>query len=110
MSLVANKDTISNIDAPNIIIKVISRNSRKKITTISGLFIESKNSLPPYFSKEVYNKIISELGKKCAARATIINSNKREKIIQIQGCNTEVIINYLLQMYIPKEKIKIAGI
>ena len=38
MSLVANKDAISNIDAPTIIIKVIDINGRKKITTISGLF------------------------------------------------------------------------
>ena len=38
MSLVANKDAILNIDAPTIIIKVIDRNGRKKITTISGLF------------------------------------------------------------------------
>ena len=53
MSLVANKDAISNIDAPTIIIKVIAPNSRKKITTISGLFIESKSGLSPYFSKEV---------------------------------------------------------
>ena len=110
MSLVANKDTILNIDAPKIIIKVISLNSRKKITTISGLFIESKSGISPYFSEEVYKRIISELGKKCAARTTLIDSDKKEKIIQIQGDNKEVIMDYLLKMYIPKEKIKIAGI
>ena len=110
MSLVANKDAISNIDAPTIIIKVIALNSRKKITTISGLFIESKSGLSPYFSKEVYKRIISELGKKCAARATLIDSDKKEKIIQIQGDNKEVIMDYLLKMYIPKENIKISGI
>ena len=110
MSLIANKDAISNIDAPTIIIKVIALNSRKKITTISGLFIESKSGISPYFSEEVYKRIISELGKKCAARATIIEYNKKEKIIQIQGDNKEVIMDYLLKMYIPKEKIKIAGI
>ena len=106
MSLVANKDTILNIDAPNVIIKVISRNNRQYITNISGLFIKSQ----PYFSKEAYKIIISELGKKCAARATIIKSNKNEKIIQIQGCHTEVIMDYLIQKFIPKEKIKTAGI
>ena len=110
MSLVVNKDAILNIDAPTIIIKVIDRNGRKKITTISGLFVESKSGISPYFSKEVHKMIISELGKKCAARATIINSDKKEKIIQIQGDNKEVIMDYLLQLYIPKEKIKIAGI
>ena len=110
MSLLANINTISNIDAPTIIIKVIAPNSRKKITTISGLFIESKSGLSPYFSKEVYKRIISELGKKCAARATIIDSDKKEKIIQIQGDNKEVIIDYLINMNIPKEKIKTAGI
>ena len=73
MSLVANKDAILNIDAPTIIIKVIDRNGRKKITTISGLFVEYKSGISPYFSKEV-------------------------------------IMDYLLKMYIPKEKIKIAGI
>ena len=78
MSLIANKDAISNIDAPTIIIKVIDRNGRKKITTISGLFVESKSGLSPYFSKEVHKRIISELGKKCAARATIIDFNKKE--------------------------------
>ena len=31
-------------------------------------------------------------------------------MIQIQGDNKEVIMDYLLQLYIPKEKIKIAGI
>ena len=36
MSLLANINTISNIDAPTIIIKVIDRNGRKKITTISS--------------------------------------------------------------------------
>ena len=110
MSLIANKDAISNIDAPTIIIKVIALNSRKKITTISGLFIESKSGLSPYFSKEVHKRIISELGKKCAARATLIDSDKKEKIIQIQGDNKKVIMDYLLKMYIPKENIKIAGI
>ena len=110
MSLIANKDAISNIDAPTIIIKVIHLNGRKKITTISGLFIESKNGISPYFSEEVYKRIISELGKKCATRATIIDFNKKEKMIQIQGDNKEVIMDYLLQLYIPKEKIKIAGI
>ena len=107
MSLVANKDAILNIDAPTIIIKVIDRNGRKKITTISGLFVESKSGISPYFSKEVHKRIISELGKKCAARATIIGVTK---MIQIQGDNKEVIMDYLLQLYIPKEKIKIAGI
>ena len=110
MSLLANKDTISNIDSPNVIIKVIARNGRKKITNVYGLFIESKSGIPPYFSKEFHKMIISELGKKCAARATIINSNKKEKMIQIQGDNTEVIMDYLIQLYIPKEKIKISGI
>ena len=110
MSLIANKDVISNIDAPTIIIKVIDRNGRKKITTISGLFVESKSGIPPYFSKEVNKRIISELGKKCAARATIIDSDKKEKIIQILGDNKEVIIDYLINMNIPKEKIKTAGI
>ena len=112
MSLVANKDAILNIDAPTIIIKVIDRNGRKKITTISGLFVESKSGISPYFSKEVHKRIISELGKKCAARATIIGVTKNypQKIIQIQGDNKEVIMDYLLKMYIPKEKIKIAGI
>ena len=109
MSLVANKDAISNIDAPTIIIKVIDINGRKKIT-ISGLFVESKSGISPYFSKEVHKRIISELGKKCAARATIIDFNKKEKMIQIQGDNKEVIMDYLLQLYIPKEKIKITGI
>ena len=110
MSLVANKNTILNINAPTVIIKVIHLNGRKKITTISGLFIESKSGLSPYFSKEVHKRIISELGKKCAARATIIDSDKKEKIIQIQGDNKEFIIDYLIKLYIPKEKIKIAGI
>ena len=110
MSLVANKDAILNIDASKIIIKVISLNSRKKITTISGLFVESKSGISPYFSKEAHKRIISELGKKCAARATLIDSDKKEKMIQIQGDNKEVIMDYLLKMYIPKEKIKIAGI
>ena len=110
MSLVANKNTILNINAPTVIIKVIHLNGRKKITKISGLFIESKSGIQPYFSKEVHKRIISELGKKCAARATIIDSDKKEKMIQIQGDNTEVIMDYLLQLYIPKEKIKIAGI
>ena len=45
MLLVANKDAILNIDAPTIIIKVIALNSRKKITTISGLFFESKSGI-----------------------------------------------------------------
>ena len=67
--MVANKDAISNIDAPTIIIKVIARNSRKKITTISGLFIESKSGLSPYFSKEVHKRIISELGKKMCSKS-----------------------------------------
>ena len=102
MSLIANKDAISNIDAPTIIIKVISRNSTKNITTISGLFT--------YFGKEVHKRIISELGKKCAARATIIDSNKKEKMIQIQGDHREVIMDYLFQLYIPKEKIKMVGV
>ena len=110
MSLLANINTISNIDAPTTIIKVIDINGRKKITTISGLFVESKSGISPYFSKEVHKRIISELGKKCAARATIIDFNKKEKMIQIQGDNKEVIMDYLLQLYIPKEKIKIAGI
>ena len=109
MSLIANKDAISNIDAPTIIIKVIDRNGRKKITT-SGLFVESKSGISPYFSKEVHKRIISELGKKCAARATIIDSDEKETMIQIQGDNKEVIMDYLLKMYIPKENIKIAGI
>ena len=80
MSLVANKNTILNINAPTVIIKVIHLNGRKKITTISGLFVESKSKTQPYLSKEMYKIIISELGKKCASRATIINS-KNEKII-----------------------------
>ena len=105
MSLVANKDTILNIDAPIVVIKVISRNNGKYITTISGLFIESKK----YFNEENYKKIISQLGKKCAAKA-VMKNNKQEKIIQIQGCHTEVIMDYLIQTFIPKEKIKTAGI
>ena len=111
MLLVANQITVLNLNAPDVIIKVIARNVRKKITTISGLFSESKNGLPPYFVEEAQKQICSELGKKCAAGATIIKSNKKvEKIVQIQGDNIDIIKNYILQLGVPMEKIKIGGI
>ena len=93
---------MSDINASNIIIKVIARNSRKKITTISGL--------PAYFSEHFQKKITHELGKRCAAGVSIICIEKKQKIIHIQGESTEKIIEYLIQLKIPEEKIKICGI
>ena len=49
MSLIANKDAISNIDAPTIIIKVIALNSRKKITTI---YYINTSEIPSELSRE----------------------------------------------------------
>ena len=79
MSLVANKDAISNIDATTIIIKVIDINGRKKITTISGLFVESKSGISPYFSKEVHKRIISELGKNVQQEPLLLTLIKKKK-------------------------------
>ena len=93
---------MSDINASNIIIKVIARNSRKKITTISGL--------PPYFSEHFQKKITHELRKRCAAGVSIVSNNKKEKIIYIQGENTEKILEYLIQINIPKKNIKLCGI
>ena len=109
MPLIPNNITVSSLDAPDVIVKVISWKSQKKITIISGLFTESKNSLPPYFSEDTHKKISSEFKKKCAAGAAIIVAGK-EKIIQIQGEQTNIIEDYLVQLGIPKEKIKIFGI
>jgi len=85
-----------------VIIKVISLKSRKKITTIFGLFDESKNGLLPYFGEEVHKKIVSKIRKKCAAGAIY---NRIKKIIQIQGYNTTIIVNYFIELGIPVEKI-----
>ena len=51
-----------------------------------------------------------ELGKRCAAGVSIICIEKKQKIIHIQGESTEKIIEYLIQLKIPEEKIKICGI
>ena len=103
MSLIANEITTSDIYAPNVVIKVISRNSRKNITKISGLI--------PYFSEEIQKKISRKLGRICAAGASVVDDGKRaEKIIQIQGDSADVIAEYLFKLGVPKEKIKIRGI
>lgn len=104
MSLFANQLTVININAPNVIIKVLARNSHKKITTIHGLCDESKNGIQPYFNKEMCKKISSELRRICAAGTSII---KNEKIICVQGDNANSIKNYLIKCGIPEEKIKI---
>ena len=109
MLLIENEIVASDIDAPNVVIKVISRNDRKKITKIYGLI--------SYFSEKVLRKISRELGRRCAAGASVVDTsgNKKdtllkmneteEKIIQIQGDNMDVIIEYLLRIGIPIEKI-----
>ena len=53
MSLIANEITTSDIYAPDVVIKVISRNSRKNITKISGLI--------PYFSEEIQKRYLANL-------------------------------------------------
>ena len=114
MSLIANEITTSDIFAPNVVIKVIARNGRKNITKIFGLI--------PYFSEEVQKKISRELGRRCAAGASVVDTDKNkkdtllkpneteEKIIQIQGDSADVIAEYLFKLGVPKEKIKIRGI
>ena len=74
----------------------------KKITTISGLSL--------YFSEKIQKNIVHELRKRCAAGVSIVSNNKKEKIIYIQGENTEKILEYLIQINIPKKNIKLCGI
>jgi translation initiation factor 1 (eIF-1/SUI1) len=126
MSL-ANEQTVGAIDAPLVYIKVIKRNGRKKITTISGLFSTKTNSeLPPYIGEKKDQKlVVSKLGKLCAAGASIIDSRKAvgkkskieddddsegQKVIQIQGANIESILDYLHAIGIPADKIKLCGL
>ena len=99
-----------DIKNPNVVIKVISWNNRKKITKIYGLI--------SYFNEKILRKISSELGRRCAAGACVVDTGKNkkdnllkinkteEKIIQIQGDNVDVMIEYLLEIGIPEEKIK----
>ena len=98
MLLFKNEIILSDISNPNIIIKVISWNNRKNITKIYGLTF--------YFNEKNIKKISRELSKICAAGSSVID----KKIIQIQGDNVDVIMDYLIKINIPIEKIKIRGI
>ena len=114
MLLIENEIITLDINTPNVVIKVISRNNRKKITKIYGLIT--------YCSEKVLRKISRELGRRCAAGASVVDTGENnkdtllkineteEKIIQIQGDNVDVMIEYLLKIGIPMEKIKIYGI
>ena len=124
--LQANEETVGDINAPNVFIKVIKRNGRKKITTIVGLFSTQMNSLlPPYIDEQYQKALASTLSKLCAARASLVDSRKAvgkkgkideddpsdgEMVIQIQGANTDRIIEYLTSIGIPNEKIKLSGL
>ena len=99
-----------DINNPNVVIKVISWNNRKKITKMYGLI--------SYFNEKILRKISRELGRRCAAGTCVVDTGKNkkdnllkinkteEKIIQIQGDNVDVMIEYLLEIGIPEEKIK----
>jgi translation initiation factor 1 (eIF-1/SUI1) len=130
----ANETTVGSINAPSVMIKVIARNGRKKITTIHGLLDQPGSELPPYIANEDQKPMTTILAKMCAATVRVIGSDGKvgqkrsrvrkqaetdgeqakpmsgEKIIYIQGENNDKIIEYLVSVGIPDEKIKVSGV